>query len=137
MLGLEMLGTFSDAKGSQTYPVPALSLLYPTRGDFIVVAGRMEDWRLTRATKRALASIGGMRARSINAPPRLSQADLSDHANYWRAGFPAVMVSDTAFFRNPRYHTPEDTPERLDYNRMARVVEGLVEAVSALASPID
>ena len=133
MLGLEMIGTFSDAKGSQAYPVPALSLIYPTRGDFIVVAGRLGDWRVARITKRALASIEGMRARSINAPVRFSQADLSDHANYWREGFPAVMVSDTAFFRNFTYHTPEDTPERLDYIRMARVVEGLVEAVTELA----
>jgi Zn-dependent M28 family amino/carboxypeptidase len=61
--------------------------------------------------------------------------DLSDHANYWNAGMPAVMITDTAFYRNPRYHTALDTPDTLDYATMARVVEGIAAAVHALSIP--
>jgi len=133
MIGLEMIGRFTDEKGTQTFPVPLLKLLYPTRGDFIAVAGRVKDWRLTRRVKRALVSPGGVPVRSFNAPPALAGTDLSDHANYWKAGYSAVMVTDTAFFRNFHYHTELDTPDRLDYRRMAHVVEGVYQAVRDLA----
>ncbi len=134
MIGLEMIGDFSDAPGSQTYPVPLLGLLYPRRGDFVAVAGRPSDWRLTRLVKRAMRSAGTIPVRSINAPPRVAGLDLSDHASYWAEGLTAVMVTDTAFFRNARYHTPDDTPERLDYRRMAAVVSAVHRAVEALSS---
>ncbi len=141
MLCLEMIGCFSDEPGSQTFPLPGLGLLYPTRGDFIAVAGRLRDARLVRTVKAAMAGVEGLRVRSINAPPRLGPVelglDLSDHASFWAAGMPAVMVTDTAFFRNSRYHGPDDTPETLDYGRMALVVSGVHRAVLALGGPRD
>ncbi|HZS07081.1 MAG TPA: M28 family peptidase [Blastocatellia bacterium] len=70
---------------------------------------------------------------SINAPGWMPGVDFSDHLNYWQAGYPAVMVTDTAFYRNKNYHTPRDTPEKLDYNRMAQVVESAYAAVLAVA----
>jgi hypothetical protein len=68
---------------------------------------------------------------SISAPRIVPGVDFSDHRNYWEYGWPAVMITDTAFYRNPMYHRTGDTPERLDYERMAKVVEALYETVVA------
>jgi hypothetical protein len=70
---------------------------------------------------------------SVNAPPSLPGIDLSDHRNYWNAGYEAVMITDTSFFRNDRYHTAQDTPDSLDYQRMAMVVQGVYAVVKAEA----
>ncbi|MCA1827877.1 MAG: M28 family peptidase [Myxococcales bacterium] len=131
MIVLEMIGTFS---GRQTFPFAALGLLYPSEGNYIVVAGRPRDLPLTRTVKRALAS-AGIPVESINAPEAIPGIGDSDHRNYWQQGMTAVMVTDTAWYRNPRYHTAQDTPDTLDYARMAQVVEGTAAAVHALAIP--
>ena len=133
MICLEMLGCFSDRPGSQTFPMPILKLFYPGTGDFIAVVGRVGEGRLTRRLKTAMRRGSALPVRSINGPRFLPGVDLSDHASYWDAGFPAVMITDTAFYRNPRYHTAEDTPETLDYARMAEVVRALFAAVLDLS----
>lgn len=135
MIALEMIGCFSDAPKSQSYPSPLLKILYPTRGNFVAVAGRVQDLGMVRRVKRAMAAATALPVRSINAPPALAQHDLSDHRSYWNERYSAVMVTDTAFFRNTRYHTAEDTPELLDYFRMANVVTGVFAAVQSLAAP--
>ncbi len=132
MIALEMIGYFSDEPGSQRFPFDALSLLYPSRGDFIAVVGCVGQAGLVRTVKRAMSGASDLGVRSINAPRLVPGVDLSDHASYWDEGFPAVMVTDTAFFRNRNYHTPDDTPDTLDYRRMALVVEGVFAAVKAL-----
>jgi len=86
-----------------------------------------------RRVKRAMRETGLLPVYSINAPGWMPGVDFSDHLNYWQAGYPAVMVTDTAFYRNKNYHTPRDTPEKLDYNRMAQVVESAYAAVLAVA----
>ncbi len=129
---LEMIGYFADAPGSQRYPSAALPLLYPGRGDFVAVVGRFQDWGLTRAVKTGMALTCAVPVRSMNAPATLPGVDYSDHRSYWPHGWPAVMVTDTAFFRNPNYHQPTDTADTLDYSRMAEVVEGVYAAVVAL-----
>jgi hypothetical protein len=133
MLCLEMIGCFSDRSGSQSFPAPAMGLLYPRRGNFIAVAGRFADRSLIRRVKRSMTAATNLPVRSICAPSSFGGIDLSDHVNYWRAGIPAVLITDTAFFRNSRYHTPEDTPETLDYLRMADVVVEVADAVTELA----
>lgn len=135
MLSLEMIGDFSDAFRSQGYPFPGMSLLYGTRGNYIAVAGRLSEIGLARRVKSAMLGVSGLQVQSINAPPRFGGIDLSDHASFWKEGIPALLVTDTAFYRNARYHGPEDTPDRLDYVRMARVVSGVHRAVLALAGP--
>jgi Zn-dependent M28 family amino/carboxypeptidase len=105
--------------------------VYPSRGDYIVVVGRVGDAALVRRVKRGLRA-GGGRVESINAPRSIPGIDFSDHANYWDAGMPAVMITDTSFYRNPRYHTASDTPDTLDYLRMAQVVEGVAATVHEL-----
>lgn len=132
MISLEMIGYFSDEPGSQGYPVPLLKLYYPGRGDFITVVGSPRGAALTRRVKKAMSG-GPLPVYSITAPAFVPGIDYSDHASYWEAGFPAVMINDTAFYRNKLYHKPGDTADRLDYKRMAQVVDGALAAVLSLA----
>ncbi|MGH9557090.1 MAG: M28 family peptidase [Terriglobales bacterium] len=133
MICLEMIGFFSDAPGSQGYPLSALGLLYPNEGNFISVVGNFIDAPLVRRVKKAMTSANDLPVRSINAPRFVPGVDFSDHLNYWDNGYRAVMISDTAFYRNSHYHQPTDTPEKLDYERMAKVVQQLFAAVMDLA----
>ncbi len=135
MIALEMIGYFTDSPGSQKFPIGGLSLLYPSRGNFIAVVGCVGQGALVRRVKTAMAESMEVRVRSINATRSVPGVDFSDHLNYWDMGYPAVMVTDTAFFRNPNYHRATDIPKTLDYSRMAEVVEGVHAAVKALASP--
>jgi hypothetical protein len=131
MLALEMIGWFSDEAGSQTYPFPGMSLLYPDKGDFIAVIGRFNDWADTRKVKAAMRGAGDLPVHSMNSLSSIPGVDFSDHLNYWAEGYPALMITDTAFYRNPHYHTAEDTYDRLDYARMAKVVAGVFAVVQA------
>jgi Zn-dependent M28 family amino/carboxypeptidase len=132
MLSLEMLGFYDRTPGSQRYP-PLLRRFYPDRGDFI---GFVSNLRSRRALKQAFAAFrqsSDCPAQSLAAPAWLPGIAWSDHWSFWRAGYPALMVTDTAFFRNPHYHTPLDTPATLDYPAMARVVAGLGGMLRRLA----
>jgi hypothetical protein len=133
MFSLEMIGCFSDAPNSQQFPLGALSAFYPSTGNFIGVVGRLGDWSLIRRTKAAMRNASPLPAHSINAPAFVPGVDFSDQLNYWHAGYNAVMITDTAFYRNRNYHTAQDTEEKLDYKRMAMVVEGVYAAVIDLA----
>ena len=133
MLCLEMIGCFTEEPGSQSFPFPLLRLFYPGRGDFIAVVGNLGGTRLVRWVKRSMRAGGDLPVYSINAPALVPGVDLSDHASYWREGFPAIMITDTAFYRNDRYHTEQDTPGTLDYARMAKVVDGVLRAALDLS----
>ena len=132
MISLEMIGYFSEAPGSQHFPAALLSLFYPTTGNFIAVVGTLSEGLLVRQVKAAMQGANELPVHSINAPTIVPGVGFSDQLNYWNAGYHAVMITDTAFFRNPNYHTPEDTAEKLDYKRMAMVVEGVYAAVLEL-----
>ena len=129
MLSLEMIGYFSDAEGSQQLPSPLLRAFYPSRGNFIAVVGKIDQGRLVRRIKRAMAGASPLPVYSINAPRSVPGVDFSDQMNYWEAGYDAAMITDTAFYRNPNYHTARDTAGTLDYGRMAMVVDGVHAAV--------
>lgn len=131
MLSLEMIGYFSDTPGSQRYPLPALDLVYPDRGNFVALVGAMRDFGQMRTAKAAMAGASDLAVYSINAPRWMPGVDFSDHVNYWDAKIPAIMVTDTAFWRNPHYHRPGDTYNTLDYARMARVVQGVYAITQA------
>jgi hypothetical protein len=133
MLSLEMIGYYSDAHGSQHFPVGLLGALYPSTGNFIAVVGRLSDGLLVRQVKSAMTGAAPLPVYSINAPSFVPGVDFSDQLNYWHAGYGAVMITDTAFYRNRNYHTTHDTAEKLDYKRMAMVVEGVYAAVTELA----
>lgn len=125
MVSLEMIGYFSDAPGSQGYPAPGLSLLYPGTGNFIAVVSNLASWQVAREVKGAMQGATSLPVYSMTMPSFLNGADWSDHRNYWAQGIPAVMVTDTAMLRNTAYHQAKDTVERLDYQRMAQVVQGV------------
>lgn len=130
MISTEMIGYFSDETDSQMLPLTGLGLLYPSEGNFIGVIGRLRDGALVRSVKRSMIEATELPVESFNAPPSLVPGiDFSDHLDYWHHGYPAVMVTDTAFYRNFAYHTADDTPDRLDYARMADVVRGLYRVV--------
>lgn len=129
MISLEMIGFFSS---DQSWPNALFSVIYPDEGNFIGVVGGWSDRHLTKAVKRAIAGSGGIRVLSFSGPRETS--DASDHRNYWRHGWSAVMVTDTAYLRNPNYHTHTDTAESLDYRRMALVIDGVFNAVIHLSS---
>jgi Peptidase family M28 len=133
MVSLEMIGYFSDQPESQRFPMSLLGAFYPTRGNFIAVVGRLGEGLLVRKVKAAMRRGSPLPVYSINAPNSVPGVDFSDQLNYWDAGYSAVMITDTAFFRNRNYHTIYDTPETLDYKRLAMVVEGVYSAVLVLA----
>jgi hypothetical protein len=132
MICLEMVGYFSDEPGSQEYPVGALKSLYGDRGNFISVVGSPSDVSLLRKVKAAMIKASDLPVNSINAPGAVPGIDFSDHYSYWQHGYSAVMISDTAFYRNDRYHTAQDTADTLDYLRMAKVTDQVLGAVKAL-----
>ena len=132
MLALEMIGAFSDAPGSQGYP-PVLGLFYPSQGNFIAVVNRWGDGSEAREVAAGLRAGSTIPVETLSAPSFVTGVDFSDHLSYWAHGYCGLMVTDTAFYRNPRYHTPDDKPETLDYKRMAQVVKGVHCAVHAVA----
>lgn len=127
MICLEMIGYFSN---EQRWDSWLLSALYPHRGDFIGVGGGWRDRRLARAVKRGIQGAGGVRALSFTGPRAM--LDASDQRNYWANGWSAVIVTDTAYLRNPNYHTAGDTADTLDYDKMARVVDGVFNSILVL-----
>lgn len=133
MLALEMIGYFSDEPNSQRYPLFLLRPFYPSRGNFIAVVGNLFQRSVVRTVRNSMRNVSPLPVESINAPKLLPGIAFSDHLNYWKAGFQAAMITDTAFYRNPNYHTAFDLPDTLDYNRMAQVVTGVFAAVKALA----
>jgi hypothetical protein len=132
MIALDMIGFYSEEPGSQGYPLPVLGLLYPSTADFACVVGNLGGLGVTRAVKARLAGSCGVDVYSINAPAAVPGIDFSDHLNFWRHGYPAVMVTDSAFYRNPNYHCPTDTIETLDFERMTEVVRGLYATIVTL-----
>jgi Zn-dependent M28 family amino/carboxypeptidase len=134
MLSLECIGYFSDAPNSQQLLTPLMKAVYPTTGNFIALVGNYTEGDLSRRVKRAMQQATALPVYSINAPSVLTGIDFSDHLSYWNEGFVGMMVTDTAFFRNEAYHTEEDTPDRLDYQRMAEVVVAVGKTVVAEAA---
>ena len=125
LLSLEMIGYFSDRPGSQAYPVGAMKLGYPDRGNFIALVGQFGDFGLSRSVKAAMTGASELPVYSLNAPSIVQGIDFSDHRSYWAQGYPALMVTDTAFMRNRNYHRAGDTFDKLDYKRMAMVVQAV------------
>lgn len=128
MMSLETMGFYSDRAHSQHYPTP-LDMLYPDKGDFIAFAGTVSSRSFVRKT------IGSFRARapfpSVGgaAPAFIQGIDWSDHWSFGQVGIPALMITDTAPFRYPHYHTAADTPDKVNYERLARVVTGLERVI--------
>lgn len=132
MVSIESIGYYDTEAGSQRYPFP-LGLAYPNVGDFIGFVSNLKSRSLLHRAIAAFRAHAAIPTQGAAAPAWLPGIWWSDHWSFWREGYPAIMISDTAPFRNPFYHTPGDTPDTLDYARMARVVDGLGPMVRALA----
>ncbi len=133
MLALETLGYYTDQPGSQRYPAP-FSYFYPDTGNFIGFVGNFSSRGLVRQAIGAFRASTPFPSEGVAAPGNIEGVHWSDHWSFWEAGYPAIMVTDTAPFRYPHYHDATDTPEQLDYSGLARVTGGLAEVVRVLAS---
>lgn len=129
---LETLGVYSHELGSQRLP-RGLDAPKELRGDFVAIVGNTANADLVNRLTRAYAPHSTVPARAIVAPKRVQGIDWSDHASFWKHGYAAVMVTDTALFRNPHYHRATDTAGTLDYASLARVTHGLWRAVQGPA----
>jgi hypothetical protein len=133
MLSLETLGYFRDAPGTQKYP-PIVSWFYPDRGDFVAFVGNLGSRTVVHDAIRTFRGAVAFPSEGAALPSFVTGVGWSDQWSFWQVGYPGVMVTDTAPFRNPHYHQPSDVPDTLDYARLARVVEGLVAVVKRLAA---
>jgi Zn-dependent M28 family amino/carboxypeptidase len=133
MFALEMVGYYADAPGSQEYHDPSLRERFGDRGNFLAVIGRPPERPVLHAIEPAMRAASDLPVWSLAAPPGTPAIDRSDHASFWNEGFRAVLVTDTAFLRNPHYHQASDLPATLDYERLAKAARAVAAAVVALA----
>ena len=134
MLSLETIGCYSDRKGSQKYP-PPFSWFYPETGNFIACVGNLGSRKLVRKCVASFRRHTRFPSEGAALPGWITGVGWSDHRAFWEAGYPAMMITDTALFRYAHYHTSEDTPDRVDCDSMARVVAGVARVVAELAGP--
>jgi Zn-dependent M28 family amino/carboxypeptidase len=136
MLCLEMVGYYTDQPGTQQVPQGIPRLLrwaFPRRGNFLAAVGNLRSWRLAWSFRRGFKKATRFPLYSIVLPESVHAIRLSDNSSFWDQGYPALMLTDTSFLRNPHYHLPTDTPDTLDCSRMAQVTLGVASAMSRLA----
>lgn len=132
MLALETIGYFSEAPGSQHFP-PGLGLLYPTVGNFLAVVGDVNSQHLVGQITDALIAARQIPVESLAAFANTPGVSWSDHSSFWLHGYPACMLTDTALYRYPHYHTQDDRPEYVRYDKLAAVTRAVVEVARRLA----
>mgnify|MGYP001603560296 CR=1 FL=1 len=132
MVSLEMIGYFCDKDGCQYYPLPFFRWFYPDKGNFLAFVGNIRSRQFTLKMKKAFQKSSSLPVESLNTISLVPGVDLSDHLSFWRFGYPAFMITDTAFYRNPHYHGYGDRADTLDYKRMAEFVRGFFKAVEVV-----
>lgn len=133
MVCLEMIGYFSDAKKSQDYPLKILSLFYGNKGDYITLVKKNGAGKFAKQFSKQYKTTKAIKTKKFTGSETLSGIDYSDHLNYWKFGYSALMVTNTAFYRNKNYHQPMDTMETLDVYRMSKVINGVYQSLVGLA----
>ena len=133
MLSLETIDYYSYLKGSRYYPVGGLGLIYPNTGNFIAIVGNIKSRKLVRDVVALFRRYAKFPSGAAALPELLAGVSWSDHRAFWHEGYPGVMVTDIAPFRYPYYHTQEDTPDKIDYDRLAYVVSILEKVVADIA----
>jgi hypothetical protein len=133
MISLETIGYYSDAEGSQAYPIGLLKRVYPRTGDFVGFVGNLRSRALLRDAVGSFRRHGAFPSEGAALPGFITGVGWSDHWSFWQNGYPAVMVTDTAPFRYPWYHTAWDTPDKINWDRYAGVLSALVDVVADLA----
>jgi hypothetical protein len=132
MISLETIGYFSDAPDSQTYPSPGLGVFYPKVGNFIGFVSNVQSRALLRQVIRLFRKNAKIPSEGAALPGFIPGVSWSDQWSFWQEGYPAMMVTDTAPFRYPYYHSSNDTPDKLDYDRFTLVVSGMEKVIEAL-----
>ena len=132
VLSLETIGYYSDVKGSQEYPQP-FGVFYPSEGNFIGVIGNVASRELVRGVIDSFRRHGQFPSEGGAVPSLFPGVGSSDQWSFWQEGYPGVMITDTAPFRYPYYHTAEDTPDKLNFDHMARVVSGVAGVIEDFA----
>lgn len=138
MISLEMIGYSDTRPGSQDIPA-VLKPFYPNTGDFLALVGAKGCRKILKCAETSYKLVKGLKVETLSLPGKghlLPAVRLSDHSPFWDAGFPALLVTDTSFFRNPHYHHPSDTVETLDLDFLARVTEGTVCFARAFTAPL-
>jgi hypothetical protein len=133
MYSLETIGFYTDEPGSQRAPFP-LGLFYPHTGNFVIFVSNIGSHGLLRRSVATFRQASAFPAESFAGPAFVPGVDWSDQWSFWREDYPAVMVTDTAPYRYPYYHTPADTPDKIDYVSFARIVAGLVAVIREIAN---
>ena len=128
MFSLETIGYFSDETGSQHYP-PIFNLFYPKKGNFIAFVSNLSSNGLVTKSIRSFRMHATFPSEGIAAPAFIPGISWSDHWSFWKHGYPAIMITDTAPYRYPAYHTSEDTPDKVDYEKMVYVVKGIEKMI--------
>jgi hypothetical protein len=132
MISLETIGYFSDAPHSQTYPSPGLGMLYPNVGNFIGFVSNVKSRALLRRVITSFRKHAKIPSEGASLPAFIPGVSWSDQWSFWQHGYPAIMVTDTAPFRYPYYHSSNDTPDKLDYDRFTLVVSGMEKVIENL-----
>jgi len=132
MLCLEMIGYFDDAEDSQEYPLGLLSWFYGKKGDFIALITKLGKGRFARKFESAFIKNQHLKTEKLTAPSFLQGIDFSDHLNYWEFGISAIMITDTAFYRNKNYHEKTDTMKTLNISKMSKVIDSVFDAILEL-----
>jgi hypothetical protein len=132
LINYEMIGYFSDEPNSQPYPDPMLAKLYPHTANFIVVVGIEQHKEFNNKVHALMAKDSGIDVQIINFPKANDLAAMSDQRNYWPFGYPALMINDTSFLRNPNYHQTSDTIDTLNFPKMTEVVSSTFKAVCGM-----
>ena len=133
MISLETIGYYTSEPLSQKFPLPLLRYFYPERGDFVALVGNLRSGSLLKRSVKAFRQRGAFPSEGIVAPGWLLGVDWSDHWSFWKIACPAIMVTDTALFRYPYYHSVRDTPDKVNYEALTRVVNGLEAMIGELA----
>ena len=132
MICLEMLGYYTNEKDGQTYPFPIMSRVYPSTPNFIAIVGNLNSTSLVGKVKNSLGVGSRIPVETLSALSFVPGVDFSDHRSFWKMGYPAVMVTDTAYYRNPNYHSETDTIDTLDFDKMSDLLKGLIQAAKDL-----
>jgi hypothetical protein len=132
MISLEMIGYFSDEKNSQGYPISIMKWIYGDKGNFITIVQKSFCGEFAKEFKKLSFKNNSISTKSFRTPWFLGGANLSDHENYWEFGYSAVMVTNTAFFRNHNYHTKFDKLEALNVPKMGLVIDGVFRTITHL-----
>jgi Peptidase family M28 len=132
MISLEMIGYYSDTEGSQNYPLGFLKWIYGTKGNFITIVEKLSAGSFAKSFRENMLKEQTIRTKKFKAPSALAGIDFSDHLNYWNFDYSAVMITNTAFYRNKNYHKKQDVVEKLNIGNIGLVVDGVFRALLKL-----